>query len=591
MSVVIDIAAQFTGQKAFKGAESAADKLGKSVKRALIGVGVTAFAKSAITAFAENQKQLELFKNSLKNIGFQFATGDALSFLNTLKLQYGIVDEQLLPAYQQLLTTTKSLGAAQNLTNLSLDLAANQGISVTEAADILSKAYLGNTKRLGTLKLGLDKATLASGDFAKIIKEVARLTAGSAAAGADTFAGKLQRIKIAADQAKESIGEGLVNAILLITKSGSIDELQTKIINFGKSAQTVFENIGKVIGENIKQIKILGATLAAVFISTKLIAGIVAVMTTIKTLTKAYKVLRTSAAAAAIASMFALNPLGAAAMAAAMVLTIAGVVKSLDLLIDKATEAQSTIAEVSGFTDTLNKYGSPASIAAAKAAKLAKETLAIDKARLKVLQDQTKLNRAAALFDTDKIQIIAALQRDITDQERLRLNLQLALLTKNVDEADRLSKELLISQGRTTGLAAVIAALPKALDPFADYPDYVQNALAELAKIAAAQRELNLFQAIRKQSDAVQATKTQLTQQNAATVLAQSPAALSEFQTITGAMEELNVRKQGGVSVTINNAGSVVSDGDLVNQIRNGLLNSGLSGSPSAIGRLLGSFQ
>ena len=56
-------------------------------------------------------------------------------------------------------------------------------------------------------------------------------------------------------------------------------------------------------------------------------------------------------------------------------------------------------------------------------------------------------------------------------------------------------------------------------------------------------------------------------------------------------MEELNVRKQGGVSVTINNAGSVVSDGDLVNQIRNGLLNSNLSGSPSAIGRLLGSFQ
>ena len=327
------------------------------------------------------------------------------------------------------------------------------------------------------------------------------------------------------------------------------------------------------------------------FISTKLIAGIVAVMTTIKTLTKAYKVLRTSAAAAAIASMFALNPLGAAAMAAAMVLTIAGVVKSLDLLIDKATEAQSTIAEVSGFTDTLNKYGSPASIAAAKAAKLAKETLAIDKARLKVLQDQTKLNRAAALFDTDKIQIIAALQRDITDQERLRLNLQLALLTKNVDEADRLSKELLISQGRTTGLAAVIAALPKALNPFADYPDYVQNALAELAKIAAAQRELDLFQCIRKQSDAAQTAKAQLTQQNAATVLAQSPAALAEFQQITGAMKELNVRNAGTLSITINNAGNVVSDADLATQIRNGLLNSNLSGSPSSIGRLLGSFQ
>jgi hypothetical protein len=44
-------------------------------------------------------------------------------------------------------------------------------------------------------------------------------------------------------------------------------------------------------------------------------------------------------------------------------------------------------------------------------------------------------------------------------------------------------------------------------------------------------------------------------------------------------------------NITINNAGSVVSDADLVDQIRNGLLNSNLSGSPSAVGRLLGAFQ
>ena len=145
----------------------------------------------------------------------------------------------------------------------------------------------------------MDKATLASGDFGKIIKEVTRLTAGSAAAGADTFAGKLQRIKLAADQAKESIGEGLVNAILTLTKSGSVEELQTKIINFGVSAKTVFEDIGKAIGENIRLLKILGTTLVTLFIGTKLVAGIMAVITTIKSLTKAYNALRTSAAAAA----------------------------------------------------------------------------------------------------------------------------------------------------------------------------------------------------------------------------------------------------------------------------------------------------
>jgi hypothetical protein len=587
VSVVIDIAAQFTGQKAFKSAENAADRLGRNVKRALIGVGVTAFAKSAITAFAQQEKQLEIFKNSLRNIGFAFATNDSLAFLNSLKLQYGVVDEQLLPAYQQLLATTKSLGGAQNLTNLALNIAANQGISVTEAANALSKAYLGNTKSLGALRLGISKTTLASGDFAKIIKEVGILTSGAAAAGADTFAGKLARIKVATDQAKESIGKGLVNALLAVSSSTDIEQLQTKIISFGESARVTFENIGKYISENIGLLKAMSAVLISTFVATKLVAGIAAVITAIQTLTKAYKALRASAAAAAIASMFALNPLGAAAMAAGMVVTIGLVLKSLDMLVDKAIEAQRTIAEVAGFTDTLNLYGSPASMAATKAAKLAKDTLDLKKKELKAAQDAAKLKRAQTLFDIDNIQIIAALQRNITDEERLRLNLQLALLTKNVDEADRLSQELLLSQSRTTGLALVISKLPKALNPFEAYPQYIQDAIDELAKLAAAMAAIDPF---RKKSEQALAAKVPLTQQNAATVLANAPASLQEYQSITGVMSEVGVRTPT-LNITINNAGNTVTDADLVQQIRNGLLNSNLSGSPSAVGRLLGAFQ
>ena len=590
MSVVIDIAAQFTGQKAFKSAENAADRLGRNVKRALIGVGVTAFAKSAITAFAQQEKQLEIFKNSLRNIGFAFATNDSLAFLNSLKLQYGVVDEQLLPAYQQLLATTKSLGGAQNLTNLALNIAANQGISVTEAANALSKAYLGNTKSLGALRLGVSKTTLASGDFAKIIKEIGILTSGAAAAGADTFAGKLARIKVATDQAKESIGKGLVNALLAVSSSTDIEQLQTKIISFGESARVTFENIGKYISENIGLLKAMSAVLISTFVATKLVAGIAAVITAVQTLTKAYKALRASAAAAAIASMFALNPLGAAAMAAGMVVTIGLVLKSLDMLVDKAVEAQRTIAEVAGFTDTLNLYGSPASIAATKAAKLAKDTLDLKKKELKAAQDAAKLKRAQTLFDIDNIQIIAALQRNITEDERLRLNLQLALLTKNVDEADRLSQQLLMSQTRTTGLALVIANLPKALNPFEAYPKYIQDAIDELAKLAEAQRQVNMWTMIRQKNAEVIASKVPLTQQNAASVLSGAPAALNEYQSITGVMSEVGVRTPT-LNITINNAGNTVTDADLVDQIRNGLLNSNLSGSPSAVGRLLGAFQ
>jgi hypothetical protein len=80
-------------------------------------------------------------------------------------------------------------------------------------------------------------------------------------------------------------------------------------------------------------------------------------------------------------------------------------------------------------------------------------------------------------------------------------------------------------------------------------------------------------------------------QQNAASVLSSAPAALNEYQAITGEMASLGVRNMGNLNITVNNAGNVVSDADLVDQIRNGLLNSNLSGSPSAIGRLLGAFQ
>jgi hypothetical protein len=494
MSVVIDIAAQFTGKRAFAQAENAADKLGRTVKHALIGVGVAAFAKSAITAFAENEKQLNLFKNSLRSIGFEFATNDSLAFLNTLKLQYGVADNQLIPAYEQLLTTTRSLAASQNLTNIALDIAARQGISVTQAADALSKAYLGNTKAVGTLGLGISKATLASGDFSKILKEVTAITKGAASTAANTFAGKLARIKVAADQAKESIGAGLVEALMQITKSVDIEQLQTKIINFGESAADVLTKMGKLISDNIELLKVFGAVMLAGFAITKVAAFITALQTIIKTI----NVLRNSAVAAAIAEMFMLNPIGGAFMAAAMLATIAGVIRGIDILTSKAKEAGDTIRAIgTGQLGAGGDQGGSAKYAegaAARAAKDAKDAAAAQlkatKAQTKATQDQNKLKKSQGIMDIDQANILAALQGKITENDKIRLQLQLALLTGNAKEADRLSNALLLSQAQTTGLATFIANLPKALNPFADYPAYILMALAELDKLKKAQEGL-----------------------------------------------------------------------------------------------------
>jgi len=486
VSIVIDIAAQFTGKKAFAQAENAADKLGRSVKHALIGVGVTAFAKSAISAFAAQEKQLALFSNSLRQIGFDFATSDSLAFLNSLKLQYGVVDSQLLPAYQQLLTTTRSLAASQNLTNIALDIAARQNISVTQAADALSKAYLGNTKSVGALDLGISKATLASGDFYALLKEITTITKGAAAAGADTFSNKLARLKVAADLAKVSIGAGLVEALMQISNSTSIDELQVKIINFGKSAAETLSNIGTLISENIVLIKSFAIILAAAFTVNKIASFIIALEAIVKTV----KTLRNALLASAIARNFLFSPLGAAALTAGMFAAIGLAIKGVEKLSDSSTKAKDNLSNlfstmgVSGFTDSLNLYGSPASNAAAKVAKDQKAAAAAQlkatKAQTKAAQDQAKLKKANTLFDIDQVQIMAALQNKLTEDEKLRLTLQLALLQGNASEAERLGKQLAISQLQTTNLAIAIANIPAALNPFKGWGSEIDNLLAKL---------------------------------------------------------------------------------------------------------------
>jgi len=219
---------------------------------------------------------------------------------------------------------------------------------------------------------------------------------------------------------------------------------------------------------------------------------------------------------------------------------------------------------------------------------LAKQKKLTDAAALaakKKAADEAALKKAASMFDIDKIQIIAALQRNITDDEKLRLQLQMAILQENGSEAERLATQLAASQLQTTNLALAISRIPRALNPFEGWGSEIDNLLAKMIQMYTM---LQFKTPVPVQQGTV---KAQVTQQNAASVLANAPIALNEYQAITGEMSSLGVRNMGSLNITINNAGNVVSDDDLATQIRNGLLNSNLSGSPSAIGRLLGAFQ
>lgn len=90
-------------------------------------------------------------------------------------------------------------------------------------------------------------------------------------------------------------------------------------------------------------------------------------------------------------------------------------------------------------------------------------------------KDAEKLAKAKAMFDMEAIQIQAALQGKLTEEERTRLLLMKAIIEENAGEADVLTKKLEKLQADTEKLANTLIGL-KAGDPFENWPDYFKNA-------------------------------------------------------------------------------------------------------------------
>ena len=254
--VKIDIATEFTGKKGFKEAETSVDKLNKNVKtlaKSFIAVysaqKILAFGKASVKAFAEDDRAAASLGQTLKNLGLAYGAniGSVNGFISRLEMQTGVLDDELRPAMDRLLRATGDVAKSQELLNLALDIAAGTGKSLTQVSQSLQKAYLGQTQALGRLGVGLSKAELESSSFTTIQERLNVLFAGQATAAADTYSGALNRLSVAGNNAKETIGEGLVDAFVTITNSSSVDDLITKIDSAAQSIANFVRETGEFI--------------------------------------------------------------------------------------------------------------------------------------------------------------------------------------------------------------------------------------------------------------------------------------------------------------------------------------------------------
>ena len=248
--LVVNIASQFLGKKSFADAEKATKKLTGSVKNLGRTLGVTfsaaavlAYGKASVKAASEDIKAQKLLANSLKNVGLAYATVDVESFINDMQRQTGVLDDFLRPAFAKLASVTGSVAKTEKLMGLAFDVSSGSGLDYASTIELLSQAYVGNTKGLKQLNLGLTQAEIKAMSFDDVMALLNERFAGSGAAAINTYVGQMDLLKAASSNASEIIGVSLLGAIDSLTGSDGISAVGTDIENAAKSLSNFIDSI------------------------------------------------------------------------------------------------------------------------------------------------------------------------------------------------------------------------------------------------------------------------------------------------------------------------------------------------------------
>ena len=306
---------------------------------AAAGAAIGAFAVSAVKAAAEDEAaQLKLAETIRSTTS---ATSDQIAgvekYITKTSIAAGITDDELRPAFSRLVRSTNDVEDAQKLLNLALDLSSATGRPLEGVANALGRAYDGNTTALGKLGLGIDAADLKSQDFDTTFNQLTKTFGNFSENEAQSTQKRMERVKIALDEAKESIGAALLPTVQELTGfllEKFIPALEAFIsgltgtdgLNEGltKSQKTAVEWGKKIKGfiETVIDLKdellALGVILGSIFLAAKVVAGIQALAGAIGLLTVAFAGQRTAAAGAAVATAYATGGVSVLAATAAL---------------------------------------------------------------------------------------------------------------------------------------------------------------------------------------------------------------------------------------------------------------------------------
>jgi phage-related protein len=227
-------------------------KFGKVAGAAFAAAGVAAAAyagkllidgvKSAIEDEAAQAKLATTLVNVTGATNAQIAAVES-QILKT-SLLTGLTDDELRPSFERFVRATNDSDAALKLQSLAIDVAAGSGKSLEAVTNAMAKAQEGNAASLAKLGVGLSAAELKTMSMTEITAALAETFGGQASQQADTFQGKMQRLQVAFNEGKETVGAFILDAITPLV-SNFVDKviptIQALAEELGPKLTPVFE--------------------------------------------------------------------------------------------------------------------------------------------------------------------------------------------------------------------------------------------------------------------------------------------------------------------------------------------------------------
>jgi hypothetical protein len=398
-NLIVSAVAEWNGKALTKGSnqigkfEKTVKGLGRTLGITFSAAALLGYSKKAVAAYGEQIAEAKRLDTALRNLGFNFATAEAEGYIDAVERTTGVNRDQLQPSFIALAQQTRSTTVAQSLLNTALDISAGTGMDLAGATKILSQAYVGNYRGLRQLNLGLTQAELATKSYLEVEKLIADQYAGQSKEAADSYQGSLSKLKIAAEQASEQIGQALVSS--LSTSSGGMDKLIDKVDSAADSISGLITNIAvlsKDLGDLFSNLPGAGVT---------------------EDIRRAVK-----------------NRLGK--------LSIGNLRNQVDILLGRQGGFPQGVPQ-----DIRNLQANVEKAKADKAAiKLQKERIALEKKAQLAEKNKLALSKAAAVFDTNRISIAAALKATYDKETKLRLEALQAIEEDNGDLALKKISEL-----------------------------------------------------------------------------------------------------------------------------------------------------